>query len=37
MLFPAMSSSVPVGALVGWMLLLTAKHIVADFILQTSW
>ncbi len=37
MLFPAMSSSVPVGALVGWMLLLTAKHIVADFMLQTSW
>jgi uncharacterized protein DUF3307 len=32
-----MSSSVPVGALVGWMLLLTAKHIVADFFLQTNW
>jgi uncharacterized protein DUF3307 len=32
-----MSSSVPVAALVGWMLLLTAKHIVADFFLQTSW
>jgi hypothetical protein len=32
-----MSSSVPVAALVGWMLLLTAKHIVADFLLQNSW
>src|SRR4029434_10673875 len=29
--------TVPVGALVGWMLLLTAKHIVADFFLQNSW
>src|ERR1700704_587098 len=35
--FPAMSSSVPVGALVGWMLVLTVKHIVADFVLQNSW
>jgi Protein of unknown function (DUF3307) len=32
-----MSSSVPVGALVGWMLLLTAKHVVADFFLQNAW
>jgi hypothetical protein len=32
-----MSSSVSVGALVGWMLLLTAKHIVADFVLQNAW
>src|ERR1700759_2516490 len=32
-----MSSSVPVGALVGWMLLLTVKHVIADFVLQTSW
>ncbi len=32
-----MSSSVPVGALVGWMLLLTVKHVIADFMLQTSW
>jgi E3 ubiquitin-protein ligase DOA10 len=32
-----MSSSVPVGALVGWMLLLTVKHIIADFVLQNSW
>jgi Protein of unknown function (DUF3307) len=35
--FPAMSSSVAVGALVGWMLLLTVKHVIADFVLQTSW
>jgi hypothetical protein len=32
-----MSLSVPVGALVGWMLLLTVKHIIADFVLQNSW
>ena len=32
-----MSSSVPVAALVGWMLLLTFKHVIADFVLQTSW
>ena len=30
-------SSVPVAALVGWMLLLTFKHIIADFVLQSSW
>jgi hypothetical protein len=35
--FPAFSSSVPVGALVGWMLLLTFKHIIADFVLQNGW
>ena len=32
-----MSSSVAVGALVGWMLVLTVKHIIADFVLQNSW
>ena len=32
-----MSSSVVVSALVGWMLLLTVKHVIADFMLQTSW
>ena len=32
-----MSSSVAVGALVGWMLVLTVKHIIADFALQNSW
>src|SRR4029077_18054843 len=35
--FPSMSSSVPVGAVIGWMLLLTVKHIIADFVLQNSW
>lgn len=32
-----MSSSVPVGVLIGWMLVLTVKHVIADFVLQTSW
>ena len=32
-----MSSSVAVGALVGWMVVLTVKHVIADFVLQTSW
>jgi len=32
-----MSSSVVVGALVGWMLLLTVKHVIADFLLQNQW
>ena len=36
-MFPSMSSSVPVAALVGWMLLLTVKHVIADFVLQNSW
>jgi hypothetical protein len=35
--FPPMSSSVLVGALVGWMLVLTVKHVIADFFLQNSW
>jgi hypothetical protein len=35
--FPPMSSSVPEGALIGWMLLLTVKHVIADFVLQNSW
>lgn len=32
-----MSATVPVGALIGWMLLLTFKHIIADFVLQNGW
>ena len=32
-----MSSSVAVGALVGWMLVLTVKHVIADFVLQNAW
>jgi hypothetical protein len=35
--FPALSSSIAVGALIFWMLVLTAKHVVADFFLQNSW
>ena len=37
MLFPALSSSVALGGLVGWMLLLTVKHVIGDFLLQTAW
>lgn len=37
MSFPPMSSSVPLGLLVGWMVLLTCKHIIADFVLQNYW
>src|SRR5260370_17362824 len=32
-----MSATVPVGLLVGWMLVLTFKHIIADFVLQNAW
>ena len=32
-----MSATVPVGLLVGWMLVLTLKHVIADFVLQNSW
>src|SRR5947207_316010 len=31
-----MSSAIPVEALIGWMLLLTFKHIIADFVLHTA-
>ena len=37
MSFPPLSSSIVVGPLVGWMLVLTTKHIIADFFLQTTW
>ena len=37
MSFPSLSSSVPLGPLIGWMLLFTVKHIIADFLLQTAW
>ena len=32
-----MSATVPVDLLVGWMLVLIVKHIIADFVLQNSW
>jgi hypothetical protein len=35
--FPAMSSSIVLAPLVGWMLVLTVKHVVADFFLQNAW
>jgi Protein of unknown function (DUF3307) len=35
--FPPMSATVPVGLLVGWMLVLTFKHVIADFVLQNAW
>ena len=35
--FPELSSSVAVGALMWWMVLLTIKHVIADFMLQNAW
>jgi hypothetical protein len=32
-----MSSSIALGGLVGWMLALTVKHVIADFFLQNAW
>lgn len=32
-----MSSSIALGGLVGWMLALTVKHVIADFVLQNAW
>ncbi len=37
MLIPSMSSTISVGALTWWMLLLTLKHVVGDFLLQNTW
>ena len=37
LVFPAMSASVALGALVGWFVALAVKHVVADFFLQTHW
>ena len=37
MVFPALTSSVALDALVAWFLALTVKHVVADFLLQTHW
>jgi hypothetical protein len=37
MTFPDMSSQVAVGALTFWMIILAIKHVMADFVLQTSW
>lgn len=37
LILPQLSSTVSVGALVGWMLVLTVKHVAADFYLQNKW
>ena len=37
LVFPNMSSAITVGPLVGWMLALTVKHVIADFLLQNHW
>jgi Protein of unknown function (DUF3307) len=37
MTLPDMSSQVAVGALTFWMIILAIKHVMADFVLQTSW
>lgn len=36
-MIPAMSSSIALGGLIGWMLALTVKHVIADFMLQNAW
>jgi hypothetical protein len=37
LILPDTSTTVTVGALVWWMLLLTVKHVVGDFYLQNKW
>jgi len=37
LILPDSTTTIAVGALTAWMLLLTVKHVFADFILQTSW
>ena len=37
MTLPDMSSQVAVGALTFWMVIFAIKHVIADFVLQTSW
>jgi hypothetical protein len=37
MIVPDLSSAVPVGTLTFWMVLFAIKHVIADFVLQTSW
>jgi Protein of unknown function (DUF3307) len=37
MMLPAIPTTVAVAPLIAWMLVLTVKHVIADFILQTSW
>ena len=37
MILPDMSSQIAVGALTFWMVVLAIKHVIADFVLQTTW
>lgn len=37
MILPDMSSQVALGALTFWMIIFAVKHVIADFVLQTSW
>jgi Protein of unknown function (DUF3307) len=37
MMLPQWSGTIATGALVTWMIILTVKHVVADFFLQNSW
>ena len=37
MALPHMPSMVAVAPLIAWMLILTVKHVVADFLLQNTW
>ena len=37
MILPEMSSQVAVGTLTFWMVVFAVKHVIADFVLQTSW
>ena len=37
MSLPSADFPVPLGALVFWMLVLTGKHVLCDFLLQTRW
>ena len=37
MILPELSSNIQIGAAVLWMVALTIKHVIADFLLQNSW
>lgn len=37
MILPEMSSQIAVGTLTFWMVVFAVKHVIADFVLQTSW
>jgi len=37
MMLPALPTTVPVAPLIAWMLVLTVKNVICDFVLQNSW